>query len=255
MAYRKGQFLKRIDTYTICSILLGLLILTPAVLMAQNPTPIPNISGDIVFDGHLNESFWKDLEPLDMTMYQPVYKGEVTEKNEIYLVYDEDYIYLAARLYHKNTDDIRSNSLYRDEYSSDDTFALILDTFNDNENALWFFTNPAGNRFDVLVSNDAEETNFDWNTYWDVQTARTDWGWSVEMRIPFSSLGFQSQGEEVVMGAIIYCYLSKLNERYIYPAIPPNWDNGFRKPSQAKKILLRNVESENPIYITPYLLV
>lgn len=39
---------------------------------------------------------------------------------------------------------IRSNSLYRDQYSSDDTFALILDTFNDNENALWFFTTQAG---------------------------------------------------------------------------------------------------------------
>ncbi len=254
MGYRTGHFLKRINTYQICSLLLGLFILTPAVLLAQNPTPIPNVSGDIVFDGQLNEPFWEDLEPLDMTMYQPVYEGPVTEKNEIYLVYDQEHIYLAARLYHENPADIRSNSLYRDEYSSDDTFALILDTFNDNENALWFFTNPAGTRFDVLVSNDGDETNFDWDTYWDVQTSRTEWGWSVEMRVPFSSLGFQSQGEEVVMGAIIYRYLSKLNQRYIYPSIPPNWDNGFRKPSQAKKILLRNVESENPIYVTPYLL-
>ncbi|MGK7369020.1 MAG: DUF5916 domain-containing protein, partial [Candidatus Halalkalibacterium sp. M3_1C_030] len=207
-----------------------------------------------VFDGKLDESFWNTFEPLPMVMYQPVYRGEVTEKNEVYLAYDDSYIYLAARLYHEDTDDIRSNSLYRDEYSSDDTFALILDTFNDDENALWFFTNPDGNRFDVLVSNDAEETNFDWNTYWDVQTEYFKGGWSVELRVPFSSLGFQSENGEVIMGAIVYRYLTKLNQRYIYPAIPPKWDNGFRKPSRAQKIRMEGIESSHPVYITPYLL-
>jgi hypothetical protein len=240
--------------YWINCTLFGLLFLIPSIVFAQNATPITRISGELTFDGKLDEPFWGDIESLDMTMYQPVYRGDIEEKNEIYLAYDEDYVYLAARLYHKNSSDIRSNSLYRDQYSSDDTFALILDTFNDNENALWFFTTPAGTRFDVLVSNDGNETNFDWNTYWNVRTDRSDWGWSVEMRIPFSSLGFQSSSEEVVMGAIVYRYLSKLNQRYIYPAIPPNWDNGFRKPSQAKKILLKGIESENPVYITPYLL-
>lgn len=222
--------------------------------LAQEVRDIPRVPGELVFDGRLDESFWATFDPLPMVMYQPVYRGEVTEENEIYLAYDDSYIYLAARLYHEDTGDIRSNSLYRDEYSSDDTFALILDTFNDNENALWFFTNPDGNRFDVLVSNDAEETNFDWNTYWDVQTDYFEDGWSVEMRVPFSSLGFQSENGEVIMGAIVYRYLTKLNQRYIYPAIPPNWDNGFRKPSRAQKIRMEGIESSNPVYITPYLL-
>lgn len=253
MGNSAASFLKKLKKLPILIALSGFIISLPATVTAQDATPIPKISG-LNFDGKLEEPFWKELETLDMTMYQPVYKGEITEKNEIYLVYDNDYIYLVARLYHEDTSDIRSNSLYRDEYSGDDTFALVLDTFNDNENALWFFTNPAGNRYDGLVSNDAEETNFDWNTYWDVRTNRTDWGWSAEMRIPFSSLGFQSDNGEVIMGAIVYRYLTNLNERYIYPGIPRSWNNGFRKPSQAKKIMLKNVESENPIYITPYLL-
>ncbi|MEL7833721.1 carbohydrate binding family 9 domain-containing protein [Fodinibius sp. Rm-B-1B1-1] len=227
----------------------------PHILLAQTPTSIPNISNqDLIFDGQLNESFWKELSPINMTMYQPVYQGTMAEENEIYLVYNQDYIYLAANLYYEDLDDIRSNSLYRDEYSGDDTFALILDTFNDNENAQWFFTNPAGTRFDVLISDDAETINFDWDTYWDVKTARTNWGWSVEMRVPFSTLGFQSEDDKTIMGVSIYRYLAKLNERYIYPAVPPTWDNGFRKPSQAQKIVLENIKSDDPIYITPYLL-
>ena len=236
-------------------ILFGLSCFFPQALLAQDPVAIPNINNKkLVFDGQLNESFWDELSPIDMTMYQPVYQGTMVEENDIYLVYDQDYIYLAANLYHQDTEDIRSNSLYRDQYSGDDTFALILDSFNDNENAKWFFTNPAGNRFDALVSDDAETTNFDWNTYWDVKTARTDWGWSVEMRVPFSSLGFQSENKKTIMGVSIYRYLAKLNHRYLYPAIPPNWNNGFRKPSQAQKIVLDGIESDDPIYITPYLL-
>lgn len=237
-----------------CGLLLLLYLYPAATVFGQDATVLQKLTDTLIFDGKLDEPFWNEMESLDLVMYQPVYNGTISEKNEIYLLYDENNIYLAARLYHNDTGDIRSNSLYRDQYSSDDTFALILDTFNDDENALWFFTNPAGNRFDVLVSNDAEETNFDWNTYWDVKTERTDWGWSVEMRVPFSTLGFQSSNEEVVMGAIVYRYLAKRNERYIYPDIPPNWENGFRKPSQARKISLTGINDKNPVYITPYLL-
>jgi hypothetical protein len=251
MGVKIGPYVKKYR----CSGLLTLFLLFSATQgFGQSAAAIPKLSDQLVFDGKLDEPFWDDMKPLDMVAYQPVYKGTMSEDNQIYLLYDENFIYLAARLFHRDTGDIRSNSLYRDQYSSDDTFALILDTFNDDENALWFFTNPAGNRFDALVSNDAEETNFDWNTYWDVLTERTDRGWSVEMRVPFSSLGFQSANKETVMGATVYRYLSKNNERYIYPDIPPNWDNGFRKPSQAQKILLTGINDKNPVYITPYLL-
>lgn len=250
-----GKQTIRIVKYVAAVTLFCLSYLLPSELLAQEPIVITNISNqNLIFDGQLNESFWDKITPINMTMYQPVYQGKMTEENEIYLVYDQNYIYLAANLYHQDTDDIRSNSLYRDQYSGDDTFALILDTFNDNKNAQWFFTNPAGTRFDVLISDDAETTNFNWNSYWNVKTERTSWGWSVEMRVPFSTLGFQSKNEKTIMGVSVYRYLAKLNQRYIYPAVPPIWNNGFRKPSQAQKIILKNIESDDPIYITPYLL-
>lgn len=238
----------------LCGYLLWLLFMHPAGLFAQEVTTVPRLQQEVILDGKLEEAFWSEMEPLNLTMYMPVYRGDITEKTEIYLAYDDEYIYLAGRMYHRDTDDIRSNSLYRDQYSSDDTFALILDTFNDNENALWFFTNADGNRFDVLVSNDGTESNFDWDTWWDAETQRTDWGWSAELRIPFSSLGFQSENGDVVMGVIAYRYLTKLNQRYIYPDIPPEYDSAFRKPSLAQKVRFSNVDESKPVYVTPYLL-
>ena len=54
-----------------------------------------------------------------------------------------------------------------------DLFTLILDTFNDNENARVFWTNPAGVRGDRSISNDGySAANDSWNTYWDVAAFR-----------------------------------------------------------------------------------
>ena len=131
--------------------------------------------------------------------------------------------------------------------------------FNDDENAVWFFTTPAGVRFDSAVSNDANFSggrpmNSSWNTFWDVETAITSFGWSVEMRVPFSSLGFQVVDGSVDMGLIVYRYIARKNERHIFPAIPPNWGMGFAKPSVAQDIRLEGIKSHRPVYITPYLL-
>jgi hypothetical protein len=43
-------------------------------------------------------------------------------------------------------------------------------------------------------------------------------------------------------------------ERHVFPAIPPNWTLGAWKASQARKVLLYNIETKRPIYVTPYAL-
>ena len=94
--------------------------------------------------------------------------------------------------------------------------------------------------------------NKSWNTYWDVATTQDDHGWYAEMRIPFSSIGFQENNGIATMGMIVYRWIAATNERHIYPAIPPNWNMGNAKPSQAQDILLEGVVSKKPLYLTPY---
>ncbi|PSQ66341.1 MAG: hypothetical protein BRD32_02840 [Bacteroidetes bacterium QH_2_64_74] len=226
---------------------------------AQTPMVLPRIDGPITVDGQVTEPAWQEIEPLPMTMYQPTYEGSVQERTEIRVAYDDKYLYVSGRLYDSNPEGIRANSLYRDRYSGDDTFAIVLDTFNDNENALWFFTTPTGVRFDFAVSNDAEggfggAVNDNWDTFWSAEATLTDEGWFAEMRIPLSSLGFQSDEDQVTMGMSTYRYIARRNERYVFPSIPPNWGLGFAKPSQARDVVLNNVESQRPVYVTPYVL-
>lgn len=241
----------------------ALALLLTVQVDAQAPLKLQRLTGPIELDGLSDERAWQHIDPLDLTMYQPISGGEMTERTEIRIAYDDDFLYVSGRMYDSAPDGIRANTLYRDRYSGDDTFAIVLDTFNDNENALWFFTSPTGVRFDMSVSRDANgfgggtsfgggAVNSSWNTYWDVETVINDEGWFAEIRIPFSSLGFQVRNGRVEMGMITYRYIARKGERHIYPAIPPNWGMGFAKPSQARKIVLENVRSQKPIYITPY---
>jgi len=241
-------------------VFVGLLcLLRVAPTAAQEPMTLPRIDGPITIDGRVTESAWTQIEPLPLTMYQPTYEGGVKERTEIRVGYDDEYLYVSGRLYDSNPEGIRANSLYRDRYSGDDTFAIIVDPFNDNENALWFFTNPTGVRFEMAVSNDAESgfgntINSNWDTFWTAEATQTDRGWFAEMRIPLSSLGFQTDGNRVTMGLTTYRYIARRNERYTFPDIPPDWGRGFAKASQARDVTLRNVEAERPAYFTPYVL-
>ncbi|MFP8488927.1 DUF5916 domain-containing protein [Gracilimonas sp. Q87] len=227
---------------------------------SQSAIKIQRLTEPITLDGIIDEPVWDEIEPYQMYQYEPVYLGQMSEKTEIRTAYDDEFLYISAKMFTHDPSTISANSLYRDRYSGDDVFAVILDPFNDDQNGMRFFTTPAGTRFDQSISNDANTIggnrpiNSSWNTHWDVETTQTKEGWFAEMRIPFSSIGFQSNNGIAEMGLIVYRWLSHHNERHIYPQIPPNWDEGKIKPSKAKDIILTDVNAPRPIYFTPYAL-
>jgi hypothetical protein len=227
---------------------------------AQQTIKIERATSPIVIDGLIDEPAWAAIEPFPMVQYEPVFKGELSERTDIRVTYDDEFLYVAAKMYTEDPSTIVANSLYRDRYSGDDVFAIVLDPFNDNQNGLRFFTTPAGVRFDQSISNDAnriagsDAVNGSWNTFWDASSTINEEGWFSEMRIPFSSIGFQSSDGVAEMGMILYRWLAHHNERHIYPAIPPNWDEGNIKPSQAQDVTITGVGAKKPIYFTPYLL-
>ena len=221
--------------------------------MPSAPIYLQRLSGPVTIDGRIDEEAWAAIDPFPLVTYSPTYKGTKSERTEIRVAYDDTHIYAAGRLYVNDPDNLRGNSYYRDRWSGDDTFGIILDTFNDNESALWFYTTPLGMRADGSVSNDAESgTNWDWNSYWDSASTISEDGWFAEIRIPFSSLAFQENDEQVVFGMSVYRWLTTTNERHLYPDISPEFNNGYRKPSMMQDVILEGVARKNPIYVTPY---
>jgi hypothetical protein len=236
--------------------LIALAASVAATAAAQESVPLARAVGPIVLDGVPDEESWRAVDPLPLVMYQPVYGGDMSEETEIRVAYDDEYVYMAGTLFDRDARGVRANSMYRDQYSGDDTFAIILDTFNDNENALWFFTTPNGTRVDMAISNDVQDgrgsMNRSWNTFWDVSTSQSPEGWTAELRIPLSSLGFQAVGDHVEMGLIAYRYIARRNERHIFPDIRPDWDMAFAKPSLAQTVTLTGVKAARPVYVSPF---
>jgi hypothetical protein len=224
------------------------------------PVSVHRLTGQIKLDGTVDEAEWSNVEPLPMAMHSPTFLAPLTEVTEVRIAHDDEYLYLSGRLLDSEPSGIRTNTFYRDAYSGDDLLAVVIDSYNDYETAVWFVTNPAGARNDRTVSNDGVFTgempmNSDWNSHWEVKTRQDDTGWSAEFRIPFSTLGFQTVDGEVVMGVIVYRYIARKNERQTYPAIDPKWGGlAFAKPSQAQRVRLRNVRQSRPVYVSPYAL-
>ena len=223
---------------------------------------IPRVTG-IVFDGRVDEPAWEAIAPVPMVQYEPNAGAFPTEKTEIRFGYDDQYFYGSLRGYDQDPDGIRATSLYRDQIRGSDHFEIMLDTYNDNENAYIFTTTPTGLRNDAAIANDATGgtissggwLNRDFNTYWDAESVITDEGWFAEIRIPFSSLRFQESVDgKVIMGLTVQRKVARKLERLVYPAVPPKTNWAFLRPSLAQKIELSGIKPSKKLYVTPYVL-
>jgi hypothetical protein len=226
---------------------------------AQNSVVIPEATGPIVLDGVVDEVAWTKAAQFQLFMHSPQNNVAPTESTVAYIMYDDRYVYVAGKMSDKEPTNIQSPTKKRDDLGlNNDWFGVYLDTFNDKENALAFMTTPSGLRTDYQTFNDAQggfPINADWNTFWDVEVNQNEDGWSVEMRIPISSLRFQYQDGKVTMGLAILRYVPHKSEWSSYPNISNQW--GFWspfKPSQFINATFENLISRKPLYIAPYVL-
>ena len=227
-------------------------------LKASGPLLIPKIEGSIVIDGRLDEPAWDQAARLDPVMHAPVFGAEPSERTEFRVGHDGEHLYFGCRAYDSDPAGIRAPSLRRNDGRwINDWCVLNLDTLNDGETTLIFGTTPAGIRTDAVVADDATGLpSTDWNTFWNAEATRFGGGWSAEIRIPFSSLAFQTDEEDrVVMGLSVWRNIARKNERVTYPPISPRWGPlSLMKASQMRPVILEEVQERRAVHVTPYLL-
>ena len=148
-----------------------------------------------LIDGVLDEPVWREavlLEELIQTL--PDEGDPPTERTEIRLLFDRDFLYLGIRMYDSDPGALIAKQMVHDEdMTSDDRINLSFDTFNDHRNAFFFQINPAGTRSDALIENN-KTFRRDWNGIWYAQASVDDEGWSAEFAIPFKTVSFAAGG-------------------------------------------------------------
>lgn len=235
---------------------LVLFLLPCFVMEAQETVSAKRINGEINFDGIPDEEMWKDLE-VPYVQHQPVFNGEDYKGNAfIAYGYDDNYIWVAGILEYEEGAP-RAVSMKRDHADpSNDYFGILIDSYNDNENALCFMGTPSGVRWDAAIFNDAQgqfPLNLSWNTFWDLKSVVEENKWYIEIRIPLSSIKFQDYNGLATMGISLWWYNSQLNQTLIYPEIDQVYGEWSAfKPSKYQDTQFEGIYSKNPIYLSPF---
>jgi hypothetical protein len=200
--------------------LVTLASLTPSVATGQEPlsqgSPAPAAPGEsprgvttvhavrvsqgFTVDGDLAEGFYASTPSIsDFVQTLPVEGAAPSERTEAWLAFDEDNIYVSARVWDSADEGAWvANEMRRDAASLElnDQFGVFFDTYLDRRNGFGFWVNPLGGFSDVQITNE-EDVNIDWNPVLEIRTGRFEGGWTVEMAIPFRSLRYRAGAEQV----------------------------------------------------------
>jgi hypothetical protein len=148
-----------------------------------------------VIDGALDDAAWGSAARIDnFHQVNPVEYAEPSERTEILLLYDDDALYVAARIY-TPPGEITANIMRQGaSITQEDTLFVTLDPFNTQRGGYFFGLNAHGVRFDGLYRNVSEYYS-DWDSIWDAGAQRFDGGWTAEYEIPFKSLSFDPSSD------------------------------------------------------------
>lgn len=151
-------------------------------------------------DGLVDDECWRGREPVSgFFQYDPVNGSKSSEETYVWAAYDQNYVYFAFLMKDSQPNKIWAELTPRNEFDNNDSITLILDAYNDNRTSITFSLNPKG-----IQKNSVE-------TIWKSEATMRPDGWSAEMAIPFKSLRFSVQ-ENQVWGVNFERYIQRLNE-------------------------------------------
>jgi hypothetical protein len=152
-------------------------------------------------DGLITDDCWKNMEPVSgFFQFDPINGAKASEETFVWVVYDQKNIYFAFLMKDSQPDKIWAELTPRNAYQNNDSITVILDTYNDRRTSIQFTVNPKG-----VQKNTVE-------TIWKSGAVVRDDGWTAEMAIPFKSLRFSPQKDQV-WGINFERYIFRLNEQ------------------------------------------
>jgi len=202
-------------------------------------------------DGFLDDEVWQHAEFTSEFFQKDPNEGEpAMHKTEVGFLFDESSLYIAARMYFENPDEIHAYVTRRDKAGNSERIIISLDTFLDRRTAYTFGLTAGGSRFDYYHPSDRErhrESSFD--PVWEGKAQLTDYGWSAEMQIPFSQLRFKNQDEQV-WGVNINRWIPNTNEDLYWVLIRKDdtgWSSKF-----GELVGISGIQPSRRIELLPY---
>ena len=213
-----------------------------------------------IIDGIIDDKVWEDaIIENEFVQFEPYNLAAPSEKTEVRLMYDNDYVYIAVNNYDTEPEKITGRLSRKDRWMEafgphSDWLGIGFDSNNDDRTGYWFAVNPAESRMDVYVSdatNVMEAFDSSWDVVWEFKTAIHDQGWSIEMKIPMSVFQFKANKNED-WGLQVARYIHRLQEEVQWPGRSKGV-NGF-VPYYGILKGMDNIPSPKKVEILPYVL-
>ena len=179
----------------------------------------------ISVDGKLDEPIWSRIPPVtDFHQREPDQGAQPSQKTKVWVVYDDDALYIAARMYDTHPDSIVKVLGRKDYFTTADWFGVYIDAYRDKRSGNFFYIGPSGTVGDGVLYNDDWDDQ-DWDGVWEGKSNVDDKGWTMEMRIPLSQLRFNNTPNQV-WGINFERDIGRRNEQD-YLVYTPRMQSGF----------------------------
>ncbi len=164
----------------------------------------PRIEAVVTIDGRLNEPAWAQASVLTgFSQYQPVDGRPAEDSTQVLVWYAPNAIYFGIRGFEAHGS-VNATLAQRDHIDSDDYVQIMLDTFYDRRRVLVFGVNPLGVQSDGVRAEGqvsapgASPGQVDLNPDFTYESKGrvTDFGFEIEVRIPFKSIRYQSSSSQ-----------------------------------------------------------
>jgi hypothetical protein len=168
--------------------------------------------GTIRIDGRLDDEAWATAEPATGFRQQSPHDGDpATERTEVRILYDDEAVYVGARMFDSDPSTIVARLGRRDASTQSDLFEVDFDSYHDHRTSFQFYVNPLGVKQDRVAANDFAGGDDAWDPVWDAAAQRDSLGWTAEIRIPLSQLRFPATPTQV-WGVNFYRYIQRKAE-------------------------------------------
>ncbi len=255
-------------------------LVCPCLAVAQSASVAPALvatkltaeSDSPVIDGRVNEPIWQNVTPFATFTQQDPDEGQpATEKTEVRILVGKGQLFIGIICFDSDPSKIIVSQARRDASLNDtDSITMVLDTFNDNQNAFVFGTNPIGIEYDGQLSREGQTSgitfqggatgtqrggisafNPNWDGDWTVKSQVTERGWEAEMAIPLKTLRYAT-GSNQTWGFNVLRNIRHKNEQVYLAPIPRGYD--LYRVSLAAKLSGLDLPARRDIRIIPYAL-
>ena len=187
-------------------------LLATGVTASPEPDPIktkeltqevPRIEQqDVTVDGYLNESAWDQASVFtDFWQFLPVDGRRAQDSTLVRVWYSPTAIHFGIQAWESHSSEIRVTLADRDKIEGDDYVMIVLDTYNDRRQAFVIGANPLGQQSDGILS-DRTSTGHGGTVPYQIDESPdfvyeskgrlTEYGYEIEIRLPFKSIRYQS---------------------------------------------------------------